>query len=363
MVSKISRVTLVRTALACSALLLTWVVWHDPTFSAQSQDAWTEQAALSDHVPGAGAPRKADPLPDGATFAVAPYIDLAGSPTPTSSELLAKAGLKNATLGYITAADCSASWFNTHDPLRSWQSAEVDKIRAAGGDVKVAFGGPVGPDLAAICQDWNELASQYDSVVHAYQLEQVDAVLSPKSLGDREAMLRRGQALSWVQRNNPGLRITVTVPVLSGGLSPDAEFAIRAMRDSGVDIDVVNILAMDYPDEPDADLGEQAKRAAQATYTQLAKLYPGRKAEQLWRLLGITVKLGDNATGNRPFGLDDAQDLVTFAEQHKVGMLSYVDLPRDAAACEGDPTKCTNVTQPAYAFSKIFARYTPYPNP
>ena len=58
------------------------------------------------------------------------------------------------------------------------------------------------------------------------------------------------------------------------------------------------------------------------------------------------------------FGLTDAQQLVTFAQQNHIGELAFWKMTRDANACNGGLSQCTNVTQTPYQFSKLFAAFT-----
>src|SRR5262249_32767971 len=75
------------------------------------------------------------------TVRVAPYVDMGSWPTPVLSALSKASGTKSYTLGFVTSAGCKASWFNAYDPRAGWQLSEIKKIRSAGGDVKVSFGG------------------------------------------------------------------------------------------------------------------------------------------------------------------------------------------------------------------------------
>src|SRR2546429_3796830 len=75
---------------------------------------------------------------------VARAVDMGAFPTPLLSQLSQASGVRSYTLGFVTGAGCKASWFNAFDPRSGWQLAEIKKIRAAGGDVKISFGGASG---------------------------------------------------------------------------------------------------------------------------------------------------------------------------------------------------------------------------
>ena len=49
--------------------------------------------------------------------------------------------------------------------------------------------------------------------------------------------------------------------------------------------------------------------------------------------------------------------LLTFAQQEHLGELAFWDLTRDGNACTGSLSKCTDITQTPYEFSKMIAPY------
>ncbi|MFD0527777.1 hypothetical protein ACFQ1I_12320 [Kitasatospora arboriphila] len=73
-------------------------------------------------------------------------------------------------------------------------------------------------------------------------------------------------------------------------------------------------------------------------------------------MTGVTPMLGEN-DDHGIYNQDDARQLVAFAQQHHLGMLSFWETGRDANACTGALYKCTNISQSPYEFSKIFAQY------
>ena len=59
-------------------------------------------------------------------------------------------------------------------------------------------------------------------------------------------IVRRSTALAALQKANPGLKISLTLPVLPEGLTGDGLNVVRAAKTAGVNLDLVNIMAMDY---------------------------------------------------------------------------------------------------------------------
>ncbi|MDH6123913.1 carbohydrate binding domain-containing protein [Kitasatospora sp. GP82] len=297
------------------------------------------------------------PPPPNVAVPVAPYVDMGAWPTPSLKDMAAAGNLKSFTMAFITAPNgCKASWFNAYDPRSGWAKDQIDAIRATGGDVKVSFGGASGAELAQACSTVDSLFAEYDAVVKAYNLKYVDFDIEGTAVVDTAANDRRSAALARLQQAHPGLKVSLTLPVLPEGLTADGVAVVRSARDAGVDLDLVNVMAMDY-NRPSTDYGDAAVQAAQSTHDQIKALYPARTDAQLWAMTAVTPMLGENDDHNI-YNQAAAQQLVSFAQQHHLGELAFWEMTRDAAACTGALFKCTNIPQTPYEFSKIFAKYT-----
>ncbi|GAB3372340.1 chitinase [Amycolatopsis echigonensis] len=292
----------------------------------------------------------------GSSIALAPYVDMGAWPSPVLSSMSEQSGIKSFTLGFVTGAACKASWFAAYDPRQGWQSDEIAKIRAAGGDVKVSFGGASGVELAQACSDVTSLAGEYEAVINAYHLKYIDVDIEGSAVADPASIALRSQALKKVQDDNPGLKISLTLPVLPTGLTSDGLNVVTSARDAGVDLDLVNVMAMDYY-QGSGDQGAKAIQAAQSTQAQL-KSALGLSDADAWRKVGLTPMLGVNDSQNEIFYQKDASAVVSFAQSVHLGMLSFWELGRDANACSGPLYRCTDVSQQPYEFSKIFAGYS-----
>jgi Cellulose binding domain/Glycosyl hydrolases family 18 len=285
----------------------------------------------------------------------APYVDMGAWPTPSLTTMASSGGLKDFTLAFVTSAGCKASWFNAYDPRQAWAKDQIDAIRAAGGDVKVSFGGASGIELAQACTSVDALTAEYAAVVDAYGLTYVDFDIEGSAVAEPASIALRSQALAKLQQTHPGLRISLTLPVLPEGLTSDGLNVVTSAINAGVSLDMVNSMAMDY--YRSVDYGDAAVQAATSVEGQLKTLYPAKSAAQLWAMVGVTPMIGQNDDGH-VFDQADARQLVTFAQSKHLGMLSFWEEGRDANACSGALYKCTNISQAPYEFSKIFAAYT-----
>ncbi len=296
------------------------------------------------------------PPPPGVAVPVAPYVDMGAWPTPVLKDLSAGGNLKSFTLAFVTSVGCKASWFNAYDPRAAWAKDQIDAVRAAGGDVKISFGGEAGTELAAACTTVDSLFAEYDAVVNAYNLKYVDFDIEGAAVADKASNDRRSAALAKLQQAHPGLKVSLTLPVLPEGLTADGLSIVQSARDAGVVVDLVNVMAMDYG-RPGTNYGDAAVQAGQSTRDQLKALYPAKTDAQLWAMTGVTPMLGQNDDG-QIYNQAAARQLVTFAQQHHLGELAFWETTRDANACMGALYKCTNIAQTPYEFSKIFSQYT-----
>lgn len=295
------------------------------------------------------------PPPPPGSLPVAPYVDMGAWPTPVLTDMATAGNLKNFTLAFVTAVGCHASWFNAYDPRAAWAKDQVDAIRARGGDVKISFGGASGQELAQACTSVSALQAEYQAVVTAYNLRYIDFDIEGAAIADTAANNRRSQAMKGLQTANPNLRMSLTLPVLPEGLTADGVAVVSSARDAGVNLDVVNVMAMDY--YRTGDYGDFAVQAANSTFAQVKSLYPGKTDAQVWRMVGVTPMLGQNDDGHI-YDQNDARQMVTFASGKHLGLLAFWEETRDRNACNGALYMCTNIAQAPYEFSKIFAGYT-----
>jgi Cellulose binding domain/Glycosyl hydrolases family 18 len=319
-----------------------------PPTAAPTTKAPTSAPAPTTAPPGSG---------DGGKVLVAPYVDmglLSNAGAPSLASLASSGGVKSYTLAFVTSAGCKASWFNAFDPRAKQFGDQISALRAAGGDVKVSFGGATGIELAQACTDVKALQAEYQAVVSAYGLKYIDLDIEGAAVADPTTVTRRSTALAALQKANPGLKISLTLPVLPEGLTADGLGVIRAAKDAGVDVDLVNIMAMDYG-RAGQDYGDLAIQAVKSTKDQLKTVYGGSDAAAFGKV-GVTPMLGRN-DDNGTFSQSDAKDLVAFANANHVGFMSFWEANRDRNACSGALFQCTNVPQAPFEFSRIFTAF------
>lgn len=293
----------------------------------------------------------------------APYVEGWGPPG-AMERARREWGLSHFTLGFVISdGGCEGALDGTVPIVESEWPQAVEGVRAAGGDVIVSLGGGAGTELARACTSVDELADAYGRVVEAFGLRRIDLDIEGPTLEDDTANERRTQALARLQHDYTAagreLAVQYTLPTHPYGLPDSALRLLRDARDRGLDIDLVNIMTMDYG--PDFDMGETAIRAAKGLHEQLAEIWPGKSDEQLWAMEGNTPMVGVNDAVNEVFSTADATELAAFADETGIRILSYWSLGRDRPCPElgALAEECSGTAQGAGDFARILNRTSP----
>lgn len=295
----------------------------------------------------------------GAGFA--PYVDTSLYP---AYDLLANAeatGVKEYNLAFVTdGGGCTPKWGGVTDLGGDAVAAQIGDLRARGGDVRVSFGGAAGSELALNCSSAEALTAAYEKVVDAYGLTKVDFDVEGGALPDTAANTRRAQAIATLQERHPDLDVSFTLPVMPEGLTQDGVNLLADAEANGVDIDAVNIMAMDYGPAYSDDMGTYAEQAATATQAQIKGVL-GLSDSEAWKTVAVTPMIGVNDVVTEIFTVEDAGQLVAFAEDKGLGWLSMWSATRDKECAGGakpsaDAT-CSSIVQEDGAFAKAFAAY------
>lgn len=284
-----------------------------------------------------------------------PYMDTSlGQSLP---QVAKPAGLHRVTLAFMLAGSgCQATWNGTTPIGQGSYGQDIQSFRAGGGDVIVSFGGANGTELATSCSSASALAAQYRAVVDAYHLKAIDFDVEGAAVADPASVDRRNQAIAQLERANPNLRVSYTLPAMPSGLTADGMNVLHSAIRNGARIDVVNVMAMDYGSvAPPDQMGKNAIDAGTALFGQLGQLYPSKTTAQRWATVGVTPMIGMNDVSPEIFTLQDAAQLAAWARSHGVGEVAMWSVGRDVACPSGQsyvsPT-CSGVAQQPWAFSR-----------
>jgi hypothetical protein len=298
------------------------------------------------------------PPPGG--FAVAPYVDMTNNQEPMLNAAATQAGLKAFTTAFVIASGCTPIWGDTlpvtNDPS---VSGEITTAESDGAQPIVSFGGASGVELAQSCTNVSQLTAAYQSVINALHVTHIDFDIEGAAIAETANNANRFQAIKALESANPGLVVSLTIPVLPTGPTGDGDAFLQQAQSVGARIDIVNIMTMDYGgsfDTPGADMGSYAVQAAQDTLAFVKTVWPA----MTYANIGVTPMIGQNDDSAEVFSEADARTLVSFAQQNHLGRLSFWSVDRDQP-CGGSASglsQCSEISQASLDFTRIFTQFT-----
>ncbi len=305
----------------------------------------------------------------------APYVDMGLYPVPDLDGLAKKYGVGLFSLGFMQASPSGKLAWAGLDALSLDSNheqalailGEITALRAAGGDVMVSLGGAAGQSLAqAYAQRGlgvQALATAYGEMVDSLKLSKLDFDIEGAALAETQTIKLQMEAIALVQQSHPALGVWLTLPVLPQGLTQDGLNTVKAALQAGVQVDGVNVMAMDYGDGPAPpqlkSMGAYAIDAANTTFAQLSNLFASQGKSFGWNQLGVTPMLGVNDISSEVFTIQDAEQLEVFAREKGLGMLSMWSINRDnpGAAGQASNNHAGLPTIAAGGFSSVWGDY------
>jgi len=235
------------------------------------------------------------------------------------SSLATSTGNKFYTLAFVisnSTANSAPFWDGTMPMSDNKYVSDIAALRAQGGDVIISFGGSGGSELAQVYTSATALQAAYQQVVTKYALKWMDLDIEGAFIADKAAIDRRNKALKGLQDANPGLKISYTLPVMPEGLDQFGLDLLSNAKSNGVQLYVVNVMAMDYG-SCNMDMGQAAISAAGNTRTQIAGLGISAK-------IGITPMIGVNDIACENFTTANASAVETYANANSyIGLLGF----------------------------------------
>lgn len=268
-------------------------------------------------------------------------------------------GVENQVAAFVlSSSGCTPAWdgdssLGLSSSRSSTIASEISSVMSSGGDIMLSLGGASGNELAYTCTDSAQLKQAYTNIINTYGVNKIDFDIEGSNASNTTANARRAAVLAELQSEMSNLKVWVTLAVDQSGLTSQGVSIVQQMRDNGVVLSGINIMAMDYGTGT-SDMGTAATTAASNTFTQLKSIYPESSDADIWKAIGVTVMIGINDTQPETFTLSNAQTLKSFAQQKGIGMLSYWNTSRDVA-CSGNQAilsdSCSGVTQSQYQFA------------
>lgn len=262
-------------------------------------------------------------------------------------------GQKYFTLAFVTSSgnSCKAEGVSS-------SGGDIAFLRSQGGDVIQSFGGAGSTELAQTCTSVSSLQAQYQSVIDKTKVTHLDFDIEEGREDDASSYTRRNSALVALQKANPGLTISFTLPAGS-----QANGKMGLLKDAvakGVVIDKVNIMTMDYG-VSSKSVSDESIDTIQTVFSRLKGLYPSKTSDQVWGMIGMTVLIGQSDNKGEVFTIDDGAKILSFAKEHQIGELSLWAISRDNGSCPGnqsDLNTCDGLSQAKYTFTNSWKSFT-----
>jgi chitinase len=262
-------------------------------------------------------------------------------------------GQKFYTLAFIIADRTNHPAWDGRIPLAAnFYADQITAIRARGGDVILSFGGAAGKEIALVSTNLDDLTAKYQAVIDRYHFTWLDFDIEGDALDKHpEASRRRNAAIARLQRKNPGLRITYTLPVDPNGISRASQKLLADAKAQGVKVYSANLMVMDFGEHfsRGKKMSDVAIASAVKAHEQCARIDPGIR-------IGLTPDIGQNDVKSEIFTLTDARALEQWAvAQPWIGSVSFWCSNRDSADTSGrHGDTSSGIAQAPWAFTKIF---------
>jgi hypothetical protein len=288
----------------------------------------------------------------------APYEYLGwGDPQPPTS-VMSATGVHDLTLAFVLShGTCNPMWDGSRRLKGGADETAIERVRAAGGDVAVSFGGWSGRKLGNSCKTPNALAAAYQKVIDAYTLKAIDIDIEHTELSSAAVRKRVVGALAIVQGANQGLEISITMPGAESGLEAAERSLVADAAAVGLLPSAWTVMPFDFGPAR-TDMGHASIAAVQALAGQLESAYHMSPASAYGHS-GISSMNGHTDEAAETVTLEDFQTMLSFAQQNHLARFTFWSVNRDRSCAGADTTSdsCSGVSQQPLAFSGVVAQY------
>jgi hypothetical protein len=255
----------------------------------------------------------------------APYIYTNVSGTKDPVNVMKATGVKAFTLAFIlNKGTCSPVW-DSGTLNDSGKQSMINKIRGAGGDVVVSFGGYSGNKLGNSCSNETALAGAYQKVIDLYKLKAIDIDLEAGEVSQSNKVLK---ALKIVKQKNPALSTILTLGTGKSGLEGDEAKIPGQAAAIGSPVDNWTIMPFDFSDnDSGVDHGAATVSASEGLHKQLKAALGGTDAS-IYAKQGISsMNAETDSDGN--VTVANFNTMLSYAQQHGLTRFTYWELSRD----------------------------------
>ena len=297
----------------------------------------------------------------------APYYSTLDSTAPNVGQVMSATGQKAFDMAFILAngSSCSPSW-DASDPVSSdtQVAAVISQIRSASGDVIVSAGGYNGTKLGQVCGSASATAAAYQQVITTYGLHAFDFDLEEPEIENSTAIAYELGAAQILQREDPGLFISITMPSTTTGANYFGQLLLNEAKSLGFTPNNYTIM----PFDGGFSGGSSQVTALQDFNAQLVSTF-GWTSAQAYAHEGFSGMNGRTDSAEY-FYQSDFQTVLAFAESSGLSRYTFWSVNRDR---ECNPVNngvtssdCSSVTQNPWdftAYTVAFANHTSATSP
>ncbi|WP_269928647.1 glycosyl hydrolase family 18 protein [Kocuria massiliensis] len=269
---------------------------------------------------------QADDAPAAPAHDVSPYIDVNEDNFHMIQDDKNATGVNSATLAFLNSSEgsCDLKWDGDSSQGSGYLKDQIADYQKGGGQITMSFGGAGNKNnmVAHTCNDVGKIKSAYENIVDTYGVNHLDFDVEEGAQDDHDANQRRNEALVQLQQERPDVKVDYTLPVEPSGLSKSVQGVLSDAKETGVMVNAVNIMTMDFG--KDEDTVKDGQSAIDGTNGQLQEIFGDQHPA-----LGVTFCAGNDGD-QQYFTEQNARDLEGYAVQHGAQKLSFWQLPKDA---------------------------------
>ena len=300
-------------------------------------------------------------------YGAAPYVMPLDNTPPDLTQVMAATGQKSFELAFVLdGGGCSAAWDGTAAVSSDTTVANViNGVRASGGDVSVSFGGFGGTKLGQTCGSAAATAAAEQAVINKYSLKAIDLDLEEPEYENTTAINNEIGAAQILQRNNPGLYISITTAGTAAGTGFFGQNVLNTAKADGFTPNNFSIMPFDG-----GFSGASSQISALNAFHGLLMNTFGWSSATAFQHEGFSGMNGRTDSAEMFFQAD-FQSVLNFAESNGLARFTYWSLNRDRQCNPPDNNgslsgSCSSVAQGAWDFTKFTAMFggaTPPPPP
>jgi chitinase len=293
-------------------------------------------------------------------YASAPYLMPFDNSPPDPIAVMNATGQKAFQLAFILAPNgggCSPTWDGTRSVSSDTDAANlINRIRSNGGDVSVSIGGFGGTKLGQTCGSASTTAAAYQQVITKYGLKAIDFDLEEPEYENDAAVANEVGAAQILQRNNPGLFVSVTTAGTADGTGFFGKQMLLKAKALGFTPANYSIMPFDNGFSG----GAASQVSALENFHNVLMSTFGWDSATAYAHEGVSMMNGRSDAAEY-FRQSDFQTVLDYATSHHIARYTYWSVNRDRQCPDPNQSTtsgtCSSVPQTDWEFTKFTARF------